>query len=339
MSFLGNIFHTIFPISNMFTKDKPKTDPYQALLDQLNPLIQAQTKVTTQAGAAGLSDTGKSRSDLDYVSNWFKNILTGSDDSLLKMFDTSGLTKNIDENQQQLNESGVRGGARAATIGGASFNRDAAINKALQSLRFAAPDKIADIASRIGSLGLGELGAATGASAGASSNLFGIEQLKQADADRRTQLIGSIFEAIGAVTGAAVCVVADTTYVKTTNGEIIARDIELNDEIISGEKIRKVIRKRLAINEPIIRLFTKFNMIEVTHSHVFSEENSKEVIASEIMIGSLLNKREIIKIEYGIADVVIIKLDDEEANYPFITNNFVSLDDDCLVVKDDQYAK
>ena len=183
---------------------KKKADPYQALLDKLNPLIQLQTDTAKQANTEGFKETGKAYSDLDFVSNWFKKTLEGSDDDLLKMLDASGFTRNIDENQQQQAESGVRGGARSAVIGGASFGRDAALNKILSQLRFAAPHEIAGIAAQIGSLGESELGMIPPNASGASQDLFGIEQLRQQDKARKDALIGNILGLAGSVAGAAL---------------------------------------------------------------------------------------------------------------------------------------
>lgn len=182
-----------------FHEDKHK---YDSLMGQLQPLIDSQTKISAASSTAGLADTKKASSDYDYVSSYLKKLLEGSDDDLLKMLDASGATKNIDENQQQASELGVRGGNRASILGQSGFSRDAALSNVLKQLRFSAPDKIASIAQAIGNLGLGEISASTGAGAAASNNLFGVEGLKQQDAARRSALIGSIFEAIGGATGA-----------------------------------------------------------------------------------------------------------------------------------------
>lgn len=202
MSFWGNLFHTLIPVSNLFTKDKPKTDPYAALMGQLQPLIDQQKKISGQAGNAGLADTATARGDYDYVTKYLKTFLTGSDDEILKQLNVGDYTKNIDENEQQLSEQGVRGGARAASLGQGYFNRDAAINRILQQVRQSAPDKIANIGQAMGNLGLGELSASLGGSGQASQNIFGVEDLRQRDADRRAQLISSIFSAIGGAAGA-----------------------------------------------------------------------------------------------------------------------------------------
>lgn len=185
-----------------FGGNKKKDDPYAALMAQLNPIIQSQQKINEQTAASGLANTAAARSDYDFVNKYLKDILTGSDENILRLFDTASLTQNIDENVQQLSEQGVRGGRRAAALGQSYFDRDAAVNRVLQQLRFAAPTQISQISQAIGNLGLGELSASAGAGAQASNILFGVEGLKQADADRRAQLIGSIFQAIGGAAGA-----------------------------------------------------------------------------------------------------------------------------------------
>lgn len=200
---LGNIFTGSLTAGlwQPFGKKK-KEDPYAALMTQLNPIIQSQQKIAEQTSKSGLANTAEARANYDYVSGVLKNILSGSDDELLKMFDSAAMTRNIDENVQQLSEQGVRGGRRAAALSQSYFDRDAAINRVLQQLRFAAPMQLAQVGQAIGNLGLGELSAASGAGAQASNIMFGIEQLKDADSDRRAQLIGSIFAAIGGTAGA-----------------------------------------------------------------------------------------------------------------------------------------
>lgn len=199
---MGLLNWIVSPLASAFGwGSKPKDDPYAKLMAQLQPLIDQQKKISGQAGDQGLSDASKASGDYDYVTKYLKTFLTGSDDELLKQFDVSGATKNIDENEQQLSEQGVRGGARAASLGQSYFDRDASINRILQQIRQSAPDKIAQIAQAQGNLGTGLLSASLGGSAGASQNLFGVEQLKQADADRRAQLISSIFGAIGGAAG------------------------------------------------------------------------------------------------------------------------------------------
>lgn len=195
-SSLGNFLLPGSPFGN-----KKKEDPYAALLQQLNPIIQSQQELAKKTTEAGLGDIASARQNYDFVNKYLKDILTGSDDSILKLFDSAGLTQNIDENVQQLSEQGVRGGRRAASLSQSYFDRDAAINRVLQQLRFAAPNQMSQIAQAMGNLGLGEISAGAGAGAQASNILFGIEGLKQEDRDRRNNLIGTIFSTLGSVAG------------------------------------------------------------------------------------------------------------------------------------------
>lgn len=185
--------------------DKPKEDPFAKLMGQLQPLIDQQKEISGAAGKAGLADTASARNSYDYVDKYLRKLLEGSDDELLRLFDASGATRNSDENEQQLSELGVRGGRRAADLGQASFDRDASIDRVLKNLRFAAPGQIANIGQALANLGLGELSASTGAGALGSNIALQFENLKindeNADEDRRTALIGSIFQAIGSIAG------------------------------------------------------------------------------------------------------------------------------------------
>lgn len=196
-------FSTLFsPITALFGGDDE--DQYKDLWGKLQPYLDSNKKITEAASTAGLANTASAKRDFDYISSYLRKLLEGSDDELLKLLDASGMTRNIDENQQQLSELGVRGGRRASILGQAGFDRDASLNRLLQQLRQSAPDRLAQIAQAVGNLGLGELSASTGAGAQASNTIFGVEGLKQADANRKSALIGSIFEAIGAVAGSAI---------------------------------------------------------------------------------------------------------------------------------------
>lgn len=325
MSLFGGIFHAIFGGGGV------KKDPYADLINSLSPANTAATNTATQAGAAGLKTTADATNNLNFVSDWMKKILTGSDDELLKMFDASSLTKNIDENQQQQTETGVRGGARAAAIGQSSFDRDAALNRTLQGLRFAAPQQLATIAGQIGQIGLGEENTATQAGQALSQNIFGVQNLRQQDKARRAELIGSIFEAIGGAAGAAfgACVGVDS-LIKTPTGKVFAHLLEVGDEVVSKGIVRKIIRLRFNKDQKVRKIHTINNNIKATPSHVFDEGEDREVICSELSVGSLLNSNIILFIEDKVSDVVIFKLDDEDFNYSFNANGFECLDDDCL---------
>lgn len=317
MSLFGSIFH------GLFGGGGPKKDPYANLMNQLNPLINTNTDIAKTAGTSGLANIDTATKDYDYVSKYLKSLFEGSDSQLLSLLDSSGATQGIDENAQQISELGVRGGNRSANLGQANFNRDAQLSNLLKQLRFAAPDKLAQIAQGIGNLGTGELSASTGASNIASNNLFGVEQLHQADADRKAALIGSIFQSIGATAGALACLVLEAK-IKVPGGAIRLANIQIGDEIISrtldnNRIIRKVIRIRDTPNQ-LVKDFESTRP-SATPSHVFYTYKWREILCSELESTG-----------EHMADVRIIKLDNEQFNYPFLANEYWSCDDDCLLI-------
>lgn len=310
--------------------NKNKYDPLNA---QLQPLIDVQKQISTTSSAEGITNVKAAKSDFDYVTNYLKQILTGSADSLLRLFDPSELTKSIDENEQQLAELGVRGGARAAGLGQASFDRSASINRVLAQLRNAAPAQIAQIAQSIGNLGLGELSASVGAGAQASNTLFGVEQLKQNDADRRAALLGSIFTAIGGVAGATLCV-GIASLIDIPGGKIQLSQLEVGDKVVSFDDegnrvIRILIRKRIGRQQKV-RLLQKFHSLSASLSHVFYDEEFEEILCSDLKNGDTLFGESVVIVGEAIDDVGIIKLDNELRSYPFVANGFISADDDPI---------
>lgn len=326
---------------------KKKEDPYAQLMATLKPLIDTQARISSEAGDSGLANIATATRDYTYVSDYLKKLFEGSDDELLKLLDAGDATRSLDENFQQTGELGVRGGQRAASMGQANFNRDAALSRLLAQLRNAAPDKIANIAQGIGNLGLGTLGASTG-SAGMASNIqFGFEQIKDADEDRRAQLIAGIFSAIGSAAGAAVgmCVAIGDSFILTPEGNKPLYLTKLGDEVCSFNKksgdpiIRIVKRIRISEKEEVVRIVSQGNrIIKPTDSHAFyntefEEINCEDLTDDDLLVvsqGPNLQARPIKLLGDEVTKVMIIKLDDEEDSYPMIINNFVCADDYVL---------
>lgn len=317
-----------------------KKDPLAPLMAQLQPLIDTQKNIATKISDTGIGDVGLARDNYDYVSKYLKTLFEGGDDELLKLLDVSGMNKNIDENEQRLAELGVRGSARAASLGQSNFDRDAALSNVLKQLRFAAPTQLAQIAQGIGNLGLGELSAATGAGAQASNTLFGVEQLRDADADRKSALIGSIFEAIGSVAGGVLgCVTKDSIF--TGKGDFITGyRLKVGDMLLSyddeGNKVyRPVIRIKETPNQKVT-IVNAGRRIRTTPSHVFLTLKLKAIKCADLFIGSTLDNIEtetpckVKTLEQTTADVMLPKVQDETRCYPIVINGFLSEDDDPL---------
>lgn len=307
---------------------KDDDNKYDPLMSQLQPIINTQSRISEKAADAGLENVATARKEYDYVSQYLKTLFEGNDDQLLKLLDSGEATRNIDENEQLSSSLGVRGGRRAAELGASSSNRDAALSRVLQQLRFAAPDKMAQIAQAVGNLGLGQLSASTGAGAQASNNLFGVEGLKQADEDRRAALLGSIFETVGSLAGVATSTFClslnNNPLISVPAGKIRLSEIKEGDLVTSFDiktktrTIRKVIRIRES-EEELEVLSIDEGKIEATSDHVFYNKDFEEILAPDMNVTGSSKSR-----------VKIIKLDDEERNYVFIAAGYWCADDNVM---------
>jgi hypothetical protein len=313
---------------------------------QLQPLIDIQSQISRESSTEGLGNVASARGDLEYVSDYFKKLFEGSDEDLLKILDADGATRNLDENEQMLSELGVRGGRRAADLGQSAFDKDATLDRLLKQLRSAAPTQIAQIAQTLGNLGLGELSASVGAGAQASNTIFGIEEAADRDSDRRTALLGGILETIGGFAGVLACVAVGDSYILTPEGDKLLKDLEIGAEVCSfdvdtGEEvIRKISRVRIAEDRTVMVISANGKQIRPTLSHVFTDDLMDEDIVAEDLEDSdeLTLYIEKAFIDYPVklkgteaSDVIIVKLDDEDASYPMVINGFLCLDDDSLV--------
>lgn len=194
-----------FALSKLFDGGgAKKEDPIAALQRQIQPLIDQQTKTSATTTAAGLGDTGAARKGYGEVVDYWKNVMGGNPDDLMKLLDSSAETKNIDENTQNLSEIGVRGGARAASLGSASFDRDATLNRVLTQLRNAAPEHLSQLYQALGNLGLGELSVATGAGAQASQNIFGVTNAQLTAQQIHDAKIANIISSLAGLAGTTI---------------------------------------------------------------------------------------------------------------------------------------
>jgi hypothetical protein len=344
MGFLGNLFHTLVPISNLFHHDskKPK-EP--TLADQLAPFLKTYTDTSKQYSDQANTDYGVADKNLTGVLDYYHNILSGSRENLLKTVDASGLTAATDEQERQNYELAPRGGRRAATGANMEFDKLAILNKYLQSLRGEAPGQIANLAQVFANIAQGKLSAAMTGTAGGTNIVFGKEQVAQQVADRQAALIGSIFSAIGSVAGLAIgCNTLDTWILTPKHGYIQLKDIRVGDEVytIAEEKLEqaKVIRKNILQNQEVYVLNCSNGLLKGSLTHTLagmddSEFTFKDIPTDVILIPMYVNDdfmttsvKSFSKIDRKEA-VAILKLNNERSNYNYITNGFISIDADC----------
>lgn len=201
MSFFGTLFS---PISALFGGGKKKG---QSDIDKLNaqiqPLVDLQKKFAEYGFPAAQESFGAARGSYDFALDFYKKILTGSDDDILNLLNAKEYTKSADESDAMAYNLGGRSGARAAVLGNTQFDRQGVLQGILEQIRTNAPGQIANIGQAISNLGSAQGSLATGTALGSSNLLFGVQQLRENEKDRRANLIASIISLGGSIAGAA----------------------------------------------------------------------------------------------------------------------------------------
>lgn len=196
MSFLSPIF-SIFKGHD----DKPaKVGSPEWTATQMQPLIDLQKKIGDYGLSSGKASFEKASGVYGDSLDFYKKILTGSDEDLLKLFNADEFTKSADESQATAFNLGGRSGARASVLGQTGADRSAMLEKIFTGLRAQAPDKMTAIGQLIANMGSQQLSGGFAGVGGATSGITDLASIYQHEEDRRTQLISSI---VGAAAGAA----------------------------------------------------------------------------------------------------------------------------------------
>lgn len=172
-----------------------------ALRAQQQPFLDTQTKIAQEGLNKGMPFVDKAGAAYDTSLDFYKKILTGSDDDIMKLFNAGDYTKSADESQATSYNLMGRTGARAAVLGQTGEDRAAQIQKILEQIRLGAPAQIANIAQGVGNLGTNLIGASNSAATGASNIVFNEAKLAQEAADRRAQIVASIIGSAGTAAG------------------------------------------------------------------------------------------------------------------------------------------
>jgi hypothetical protein len=184
-------------------KKKDQSPTSNAALEQGQlDIIEIQKKLAEYGIPAGKASFEKASGAYDTSLDFYKNILTGSNEDLLKLINADEYTKSADESEAAAYSLGGRSGSRAATLAGVNESRAGNLNRILTQLRSSAPAEIANIGQAIANMGAQQLTAGSGGLTSASNAIFGLSQLKQQESDRRAQLISSIIGTAGTVAGA-----------------------------------------------------------------------------------------------------------------------------------------
>jgi hypothetical protein len=181
---------------------KPSSD-IQGLNTQLQPLVDLQKKFAEYGFPAAQESFGQASNVYDTSLDFYKKILNGSNEDVLGLLNADEYTKSADESEANAYSLAGRSGSRAATLAGINESRVGNLNRIISELRANAPDKIANIGQAIANMGAQQASLATGTSINASNILFGIQNVKTQEADRRAQMIASIIGGASSIAGAA----------------------------------------------------------------------------------------------------------------------------------------
>lgn len=184
---------------------KKNSDMYNNLLTALAPHMKLLSDIGGTQSTAANVDFAKAGAGYDEALNFYKTIMSGDREELLKLLDTTQVTKAYDEQARQNYELAPRGGRRAATAANLDFSKMSELNKLLQYLRGQAPGQIANISQLLSGQAASRLGTAVNSINAVTGLRTGIEQsnaeIQQREADRKAALIGSIIGSAGTVLG------------------------------------------------------------------------------------------------------------------------------------------
>jgi hypothetical protein len=356
-STLGNI--ATGGILGLLTKgnSKNKKDPYADFLNTIKPYLDKSQAISDETWGLARDELTKANSTLNIPLDFYKRLQNGDMtlDEVMQYFTNPEMNKNQDENQMILENFGVRGGRRAADISNEQVNRESNINSAYQNLKTQAPAALTNIGQIFGSMGSGLLGSSLEANNTGLQSMFNIENFRQADKERKAEIISSVIGAIGSAAGFIACVTGDTE-VNTSVGKISINELfktyETNNFRIKASKSED----RL-VSVPILYIKETPSqdiwLIETTSGHKLRGTKNHCIVTSledytEKPLEALtLDDKAIILVnghveELGIKSikqldekesVYIMKLGDYENNYMFVTNGFLSIDDDIRLSK------
>jgi hypothetical protein len=306
----------------------PKNDIYSEIKSLLG--VYTGNAGNQQGGIKGIGDFFKTTGQqsvnqgltgLTDLTKFYSDIMSGKTgpNMGLDFFNSPEITQNQDENQRLLEEFGVRGGRRAADLSSTQLARESNLNKAYQAFKSQAPGALGNLHDRI--LGYGQQ--ASTLALGAYSDIadkylqqFGIELGgRQNESDRKAGIINGVLAAAGSALGAAA---SDTN-------RLITYDIY---------RIRKKDNQQCYE----VRTYDGTTLkCTDTHLLITSLEPYGEMIVRDLSIDDevmLLDKgriytdriRSITKIP-ELQTVYMVKIDNNDTNFMFVTNNFLSVDD------------
>lgn len=184
-------------LSALFGGQK-QASKYQATIQ---PNINIAKDLSLWGSTKGKETLDKGMMGIDELTKYWGDILHGSPDHLLQSVDASSITAGMDQALDNTIQNAPRGGIRAGTVANLQFDKAAAINKAITSIRGLAPDHLQALAQYTASLGGNLVQFGADQNEAVTNMLNFVEQVRQAEAQRKAGIFGSIMAAVGGVLG------------------------------------------------------------------------------------------------------------------------------------------
>lgn len=173
---------------------------YQATIQPQIDIAKANASYFTNAGKLDLE---KAKGDIGYLTDYFKDFLTGTPDHLLQHVDASSITAGMDDQLQNVLTNAPRGGARAGMASQIQFDKNSAINNAIQTVRNMAPDHLEKLMSMLAGIGSGEVTAGIDQNESVVNMLNFVQQVTESERARKAGIFKSYITAMAGAAGAA----------------------------------------------------------------------------------------------------------------------------------------
>jgi len=169
----------------------------------LNQLLNQSNFVGKQQFSFGADTLTKSVGDVNYLQDFFKNILEGNDTGkLLDFVNTDDINKNYEQAVATASELAPRGGLRESTLGNLDFMKMKDVQNLLQQVKAKSPDALIQLASLLANIGSGSVAAGENAFGQNLQAVLGQLALADKDKDRKNTLLGGLISSAGAIAGA-----------------------------------------------------------------------------------------------------------------------------------------
>lgn len=177
------------------------TKDLQALTASLQPYLADLNKYSQYGFEQGKADYTKAGQTLDIPINYYKDILGGDFDKILKSLNSDEVISNYDDQTRLINEMGLRGGNRAASSSLNEFNKQKLLNEAFQKIRSDAPQHLEQLGAILAQIAQGKL-SLTGNTKDIISSLLNLQQFREMNKDRRAGAIQGLLNTLSGVSGA-----------------------------------------------------------------------------------------------------------------------------------------